>query len=98
MTPSEHNPAQQALFDSMKLQHLLLTPRIEQANQKVDRRAYGPIDTRLAMIDAPQSIGYNATISEMHKHVMCLELLQNQLHDGTRGLDIGSGSGYLTAV
>lgn len=46
--------------------------------------------------DSPQSIGYNATISAPHMHVFALETSQ-LVTNPQRILDIGSGSGYLTA-
>ncbi|XP_074853085.1 protein-L-isoaspartate(D-aspartate) O-methyltransferase-like [Carettochelys insculpta] len=48
-------------------------------------------------MDSPQSIGYKATISAPHMHAHALELLKNQLEEGAKALDVGSGSGYLTA-
>lgn len=48
-------------------------------------------------VDAPQRIGHGATISAPHMHAYALELLQDQLKPGNRVLDVGSGSGYLTA-
>nr|XP_025043306.1 protein-L-isoaspartate(D-aspartate) O-methyltransferase-like isoform X2 [Pelodiscus sinensis] len=48
-------------------------------------------------MDSPQSIGYKATISAPHMHAHALELLKDQLEEGARALDVGSGSGYLTA-
>lgn len=48
-------------------------------------------------MDAPQGIGYNVTISAPHMHAHVLELLKDHLNDGERALDVGSGSGYLTA-
>ncbi|XP_043521383.1 protein-L-isoaspartate(D-aspartate) O-methyltransferase-like isoform X3 [Frieseomelitta varia] len=50
-----------------------------------------------AYIDSPQDIGYGATISAPHMHAYALEILEDKLHDGARALDVGSGSGYLTA-
>ncbi|VDK88796.1 unnamed protein product [Onchocerca ochengi] len=46
--------------------------------------------------DFPQQIGYNATISAPHMHALALELLKDHLREGSKALDIGSGSGYLT--
>jgi len=37
------------------------------------------------------------TISAPHMHASCLEALQDHLYAGARVLDVGSGSGYLTA-
>lgn len=47
--------------------------------------------------DTPQSIGFNATISAPHMHAYCLELMGDHLKPGSRVLDVGCGSGYLTA-
>lgn len=61
----------------------------------MDRRHYspsGPYD------DAPQSIGFSATISAPHMHASAAESLLPFLGPGARVLDVGSGSGYLTHV
>ena len=50
-----------------------------------------------AYMDAPQTLGYNITISAPHMHAHALELLRDHLRPGMRALDVGSGSGYLTA-
>ncbi|XP_015430655.1 PREDICTED: protein-L-isoaspartate(D-aspartate) O-methyltransferase isoform X2 [Dufourea novaeangliae] len=61
----------------------------------VDRGNY--THSKYAYIDSPQGIGYGATISAPHMHAYALELLEEKLHDGATALDVGSGSGYLTA-
>jgi len=43
------------------------------------------------------TVGYNVTISAPHMHAHALEMLQDKLVPGARALDVGSGSGYLTA-
>ncbi|XP_042421512.1 protein-L-isoaspartate O-methyltransferase-like isoform X5 [Zingiber officinale] len=48
-------------------------------------------------VDSPMAIGYNATISAPHMHAACLELLADHLQPGMKALDVGSGTGYLTA-
>ncbi len=48
--------------------------------------------------DSPQPIGHGATISAPHMHAHAAESLLPHLHPSARVLDIGSGSGYLTAV
>uniref|UniRef100_A0A674BV68 Protein-L-isoaspartate(D-aspartate) O-methyltransferase n=1 Tax=Salmo trutta TaxID=8032 RepID=A0A674BV68_SALTR len=40
---------------------------------------------------------YQATISAPHMHAYALELLHDQLYDGAKALDVGSGSGILSA-
>jgi protein-L-isoaspartate(D-aspartate) O-methyltransferase len=62
---------------------------------KVDRAHYAPSSP---YSDSPQSIGYGATISAPHMHGHACEYLIDYLHPGSRVLDIGSGSGYLTHV
>uniref|UniRef100_A0A452DIC6 Protein-L-isoaspartate O-methyltransferase n=1 Tax=Bos taurus TaxID=9913 RepID=A0A452DIC6_BOVIN len=41
--------------------------------------------------------GFQATISAPHMHAYALELLFDQLNEGAKALDVGSGSGILTA-
>ena len=62
---------------------------------KVDRSHYCP--SQNPYMDAPYSIGYGATISAPHMHAYALETLRDRLVDGAKVLDVGSGSGYLTA-
>ena len=45
----------------------------------------------------PISIGFGATMSSPQSHVQALDLLVDSLQAGGRALDVGSGSGYLTA-
>ncbi|XP_034018539.1 protein-L-isoaspartate(D-aspartate) O-methyltransferase isoform X2 [Thalassophryne amazonica] len=47
-------------------------------------------------VDSPQSIGFSATISAPHMHAYALELLHDQLYEGAKALDVGSGSGILS--
>jgi protein-L-isoaspartate(D-aspartate) O-methyltransferase len=90
------------LVDSLVRNHLLKSPEIIKAMKAIDRYHFilpSAISSRSAAYqDCPQPIGYGATISAPHMHAMCLELVKNRLVEGASVLDIGSGSGYLTAV
>ena len=44
-----------------------------------------------------QGIGYAVTISAPHMHAFALSNLEQHLQPGFSALDVGSGSGYLTA-
>ena len=55
-------------------------------------------NTPMWYIDRPLSIGWNTTISAPHMHAMTLEHLAKFLKPGGRAIDIGCGSGYLTAI
>lgn len=67
---------------------------VEQAMLATDRQNYAP---RSPYVDTPQQIGYGATISAPHMHAHALELLSEYLTPGARVLDVGCGSGYLSA-
>jgi len=47
--------------------------------------------------DRPLGIGYGATISAPHMHATALEHLKDHLFPGARVLDVGSGTGFLSA-
>jgi len=70
---------------------------VYEAMKKTDRGFYVK-DLEEAYKDKPQPIGHDVTISAPHIHAYALELLQCQIKKpGAKILDIGSGSGYLTA-
>jgi len=93
---SYHTSSNEKLITQLKGKGLISSPRVEQAMRSIDRKNYclpgaDPYE------DSPQGIGYNVTISAPHMHAWCLELLEKNLQPGMRVLDVGSGSGYLTA-
>lgn len=59
-----------------------------------DRKHYCP---KNSYFDAPQGIGCGVTISAPHMHACALTLLKKHIKPNGRVLDVGSGSGYLTA-
>jgi len=69
---------------------------VEHAMRATDRGKYCR-STQDAYVDSPQSIGHNVTISAPHMHAYCLELMKDHLKPGAKVLDVGSGSGYLSA-
>ncbi|KAK9471089.1 O-methyltransferase [Dipodascopsis tothii] len=73
----------------------LASDRVAGAMRAVDRAYFAP---RQPYADAPQLIGYEATISAPHMHALALSQLEPSLGAGARVLDVGCGSGYLLAV
>ena len=69
---------------------------VQSAMRSCDRKNYVVVGD--AYQDSPQTIGYGATISAPHMHAHCLSMLEYQLVPGARVLDVGSGTGYLTAL
>jgi protein-L-isoaspartate(D-aspartate) O-methyltransferase len=84
----------EALISNLKANGLIESERVQEA-MMVDRAHYAPSSPYQ---DSPQPIGYGATISAPHMHANACESLLTYLTPGARVLDIGSGSGYLTAV
>lgn len=75
----------------------LVTLRIIDAFKKIDRKDFVFLDDRgEAYEDRALSIGYGATISQPTTVAIMLEKLQPEPAD--RILEIGTGSGYLTAL
>lgn len=82
------------LVRNLKQNGIIRSSRVEQAMSSVDRGNYCPHNPYM---DSPQGIGYAVTISAPHMHAQALESLKDHLVEGARALDVGSGSGYLTA-
>jgi len=85
------------LIENMASNGLINSARVRDAMRKVDRANY-VLDKRDAYEDAPQRIGHGATISAPHMHAHASEYLLPYLQAGSKVLDVGSGSGYLTAI
>ncbi|KAK4394870.1 Protein-L-isoaspartate O-methyltransferase 1 [Sesamum angolense] len=75
---------------------VLKSQKVAEVMETIDRGLFVPEGTP-PYVDSPMQIGYNATISAPHMHATCLELLENYLKPGMHALDVGSGTGYLTA-
>ncbi len=75
---------------------ILSKQKVIEALKMVDRKNFCPQDP---YVDSPQNIGFNATISAPHIHAEAMEHLYNHVNrDNSKVLDVGCGSGYLTAV
>ncbi|XP_050406699.1 protein-L-isoaspartate(D-aspartate) O-methyltransferase isoform X2 [Patella vulgata] len=82
------------LIDNLHRNGIIKNERVLETMKAVDRAHFCKHNH---YTDAPQGIGYSVTISAPHMHAHALELLSEQLKEGNKALDVGSGSGYLTA-
>ncbi|CAI9112905.1 OLC1v1013413C1 [Oldenlandia corymbosa var. corymbosa] len=85
-----------AMVEHLKSYGVIRSNKVAEVMETIDRALFVP-DGTPPYVDSPMQIGYNATISAPHMHGMCLELLENHLQPGMHALDVGSGTGYLTA-
>jgi protein-L-isoaspartate(D-aspartate) O-methyltransferase len=84
------------LILALRANGVLKSKRVEEAMLAVDRGEFSA-DLREAYADHPHSIGYGATISAPHMHIVAMQQLEHLLKPGAKVLDVGSGSGYLVA-
>ncbi len=85
------------LIEKLKMDGVLQSPMIELALKGVDRKDFVlPEYEDLAYENHPLSIGFGQTISQPFTVVFMLELLDLQEDDEV--LDVGSGSGWTTAL
>ena len=84
----------QELVENLFKANIIKSERVKEAMLHTDRALYTHVR---AYEDAPQGIGHAQTISAPHMHAHALELVADLLEPGAKVLDVGSGSGYLTA-
>ena len=84
------------LVNSLAAQGIIQSERVIQVMKRIDRAKYVP-PGMYPYDDRPMPIGDGQTISAPHMHGQALELLEQFLRPGCHALDIGCGSGYLTA-
>ena len=88
-----HGEDNRSMVESLHSNNIIQSEAVKKVMLQVDRGHY---IKRNAYMDAPQALGYNITISAPHMHAHALELLRDHLQPGSRALDVGSGSGFLT--
>ena len=86
-----------ALIQNLITEGRLKTPRIIEAFQKIKRVDFLPEDLKdLAEVDTALPINFGQTISQPLVVAFMMELLEPK--EGEKILDIGSGSGWTTAL
>ncbi|KAG2676019.1 hypothetical protein I3760_12G032700 [Carya illinoinensis] len=85
-----------AMVEQLKTYGVITSEKVANVIESIDRALFVP-DGNVPYYDSPLPIGYNVTISAPHMHATCLQLLEENLQPGMHALDVGSGTGYLTA-
>lgn len=86
------------MIDRLKVAGWVTTERVEVCMRDVDRAHFVPRHIRRwSYVDEPQPIGLGSTISQPSIHALCLESIQDAVFPGATVLDVGVGSGYMTA-
>jgi len=85
------------MVEQLKKLGIVTSERVAQVMLVVNRINYVPDECNTPYLEASVPIGFNATISAPHMHGMGLDLLISQLKPGATVLDVGCGSGYISA-
>jgi protein-L-isoaspartate(D-aspartate) O-methyltransferase len=103
MSWRSHGTTNATMVEALVRNNLIRHTPVKAAFLVVDRALFvNPTYVSLAYQDRPLPTVANVTISAPHMHAMMTELIYSHFADkgmeGKRVLDIGSGSGFLTAV
>ena len=96
MSWRSHGTSNDTMVEALERNGIVKTKQVADAMRAVDRGLFVR-EKGMEYADTPTPIGHNATISAPHMHAYCLEFLKDHLKPGARVLDVGSGTGYLTA-
>ncbi|KAI5710314.1 hypothetical protein M8J75_007594 [Diaphorina citri] len=93
-----HKTMKELVFD-LYSQGLIKSSKIYDTMLKIDRQHYlmKTNDSHYPYKDQIQYLPLGVVVSAPHENARALELLKDNLKPGAKVLDIGSGSGYLTA-
>eukprot|EP00048_Salpingoeca_helianthica_P002065 m.54251 g.54251 ORF g.54251 m.54251 type:complete len:254 (-) comp11880_c0_seq3:107-868(-) len=89
-----HGRTNAEMVAALRRAGIIKSAEVAEAMTAVDRGHY---TAREPYQDSPQPIGFAATISAPHMHAYALEILLPKLGPGSKVLDVGCGSGYLTS-
>lgn len=94
------NASNEELVARLERRGDLRSAKVAATLRALDRKKFCPAGTadEDAYADSPLSIGHGQTISAPHMHVFCLQKLEQHIAGGAAALDVGSGSGFLTAA
>jgi protein-L-isoaspartate(D-aspartate) O-methyltransferase len=92
----QKNDYKKLLINKLINDGVVQTKKVAQTLYEVDRADF--VGDQFPYNDWALPIGYNVVISAPHLHAHALECLKDFLKPGNRVLDVGSGSGYLTAA
>ncbi|GAQ88758.1 Protein-L-isoaspartate(D-aspartate) O-methyltransferase [Klebsormidium nitens] len=86
------------LLERLRREGYFVSDRVEKAMHDIDRGAFMPETATIGRYsNLVVELGYNTFMHKPSYHAKVLETLEPYLQPGARVLEVGSGSGYLTA-